>query len=112
MHKAFWNIEDGFKKDCSFPVRMNGKYYMADLYDQRKEGDPKEMLSFSFDGRHHFEDEFERIEWLDETAPMFTLEQLVEAMDDSYDAGWNQRDQSTISEYIRTKFNIDITKQL
>lgn len=69
LDKAFWNIEEGFKKDCSFPVRIDGnKYGMAELYDERKEGDPDPIycLSVKGDSNNYFDNDFHRIEWLNE----------------------------------------------
>jgi predicted transcriptional regulator YdeE len=69
LHKAFWNIEDGFKKDCSFPIRINGDYYgMGDLYDNRQEGapDPIYYIVVRGDGAEYFSDAFHRFEWLDD----------------------------------------------
>lgn len=71
LDKAFWNIEDGFKKDCSFPVRIDGSEYgMAELYDNRKDGapDPIYYLVVKGDfGKEYYQNEFHRFEWLDES---------------------------------------------
>lgn len=69
LHKAFWNIEEGYKKDCSFPVRIDDhKYGMAELFDERKEGDPDPVYCLSVKGDlfNFFEKDFHRFEWLDE----------------------------------------------
>lgn len=70
LHKAHWITGKYGTHDNDFPVRMDGRYYMANIYDERlaEELSPKYMLRF--DGRDHYEDEFSEIEWLlDESIP-------------------------------------------
>lgn len=65
LHMAFWNIEDGFKKDCRFPVRIDDKVYaMGDIFDNRIEGAPDPIYYFVINGHDYFENDFHRIEWL------------------------------------------------
>lgn len=65
LHRAHWNTKKYGAKDNRFPIRMNGEYHMADIYDQALIGEPKK-ISIQFDGVDHFQEEFENIEWLDE----------------------------------------------
>lgn len=40
------------------------------------------------------------------TEPVFTLNQMKEALDDAYDAGWNKDWLPPTEEYIKQTFNI------
>jgi len=89
LHKAFWNIEDGFKKDCSFPVRIDGKHYgIGDLYDNRKEGAPDPIYYFVIKGNpgEYYSDSFHRFEWLDDQ-PQLNLPPLNIPNPNSFDLG-------------------------
>jgi hypothetical protein len=49
-------------------VKFNGSKYLAETYDEAP-NDQVPKISFFFDGRHHFEDEYHLIEYLNESTP-------------------------------------------
>lgn len=81
LEKAFWNVEDGFKKDCKFPVRIGKIYGMGEIFDQRLLSEPNPKYSICINGIHHFENEFSEIEWLDEQSPEVSPTQTGEECD-------------------------------
>jgi hypothetical protein len=49
-------------------VKFNGSKYLSETYDEAP-NDQVPKISFFFDGRHHFEDEYHLIEYLNESTP-------------------------------------------
>lgn len=64
LHKAHWNTEKYGTHDNDFPVRMNGRYAMANIYDESEVTDPQPKYMLSFEGKEHYENDFSEIEWL------------------------------------------------
>lgn len=66
LHKAHWITKKYGAHDNDFPVRMNGRYSMGNIFDES----PKEAIGHAymlqFEGTDHYEYEFPEIEWLEE----------------------------------------------
>lgn len=91
LHKAFFNIPDGYKKDCYFPVRIDGnKYWMAEIFDEALKDDPEPKYSITVKSNgieEYFSDQWHRIEWLDESGaaaqslPPDVIDKILKARD-------------------------------
>lgn len=67
LHKAHWITGKYGTHDNDFPVRMNGVYSMANIFDDAQAGSsqPKFMISINSIG-NFYADRFHEIEWLNE----------------------------------------------
>lgn len=67
LHRAHWNTLKLGAHDNDFPVRMNGRYSMANIYDEAKIAASEPDYMLKFEGKEHHEEYFPDIEWLDES---------------------------------------------
>lgn len=92
LHKAHWNTNKYGYHDNDFPVRMNGRYSVANIFDEAKADDSAPIYMLKFESAEHYENQFSEIEWLDEreSDPLYTEKDMINFCEWPYNWGFEK----------------------